>query len=95
MSAIQYINQYYMSRQLENEREFITECMSYLSLASTELAAAEEPSLLCIQRALLLLKAHLETFKRRYANRIFLYAFQTDTRDNCLHIRTGLSEQNP
>lgn len=65
MSAIQYINQYYMSRQLENEGEFISECMSYLSSASKELAAAEESSLLCIQRALLLLKTHLETFKRR------------------------------
>lgn len=64
-TAIAYINQYYMNRQLENESEFISECMSYLASASRELAASEESSLLCIQRALLLLKTHLETFKRR------------------------------
>lgn len=65
MSAIQYINQYYMSRNLEHEEEFISQCMSYLASASLELATSEEPSLLCIQRALVLLKTHLETFKRR------------------------------
>ncbi|KAL0270091.1 UNVERIFIED_CONTAM: hypothetical protein PYX00_007611 [Menopon gallinae] len=67
MSAIQYINQYYMSRHLENEEEFICQCMSYLASASRELNTSEESSLLCIQRALVLLKTHLETFKRRYA----------------------------
>jgi ubiquitin carboxyl-terminal hydrolase 34 len=67
MAAIQYINQYYMSRQLEHEEEFISQCMSFLASASLELVTSEESSLLCIQRALLLLKTHLETFKRRYA----------------------------
>lgn len=63
---MQYINNYYMSRQLEQEPEFISQCMDNLSAAARELhSSSEESTLLCIQRALLLLKTHLETFKRR------------------------------
>jgi ubiquitin carboxyl-terminal hydrolase 34 len=66
LAAMQYINNYYMSRQLEQEPEFISQCMDNLSAAARELhASSEESRLLCIQRALLLLKTHLETFKRR------------------------------
>ena len=66
LAAMQYINNYYMSRQLEQEPEFISQCMDNLSATAKELhASSEESKLLCIQRALLLLKTHLETFKRR------------------------------
>lgn len=68
MAAIQYINNYYMMNlQLIKEDKFISECVSNLSVAADSLNDKEESSLLCIQRALLLLKTHLETFKRKYA----------------------------
>lgn len=68
MAAIQYINNYYMMNlQLDKEDKFISECVSNLSVAADTLNDREESSLLCIQRALLLLKTHLETFKRKYA----------------------------
>lgn len=68
MAAIQYINNYYMvNLQLDREDKFISECVSNLSVAADSLNDKEESSLLCIQRALLLLKTHLETFKRKYA----------------------------
>lgn len=65
MSAIQYLNGFYVGRQLEQESEFVSQCMAHLAAATADLATAEEPSLLCIQRALLLLRTHLETFRRR------------------------------
>ncbi|KAL4111819.1 hypothetical protein QTP88_015704 [Uroleucon formosanum] len=68
MAAIQYINNYYMMNlQLDKEDKFISECISNLSVAADTLNDKEESSLLYIQRALLLLKTHLETFKRKYA----------------------------
>lgn len=69
---MQYINNYYMSRQLEQEPEFISQCMENLSAAAKELHSSQESTLLCIQRALLLLKTHLETFKKRY-----IFCFKT------------------
>lgn len=72
MAAIQYINSYYMGQNLQNESQFVWQCMTHLKAASEDLVAnnnmgAEEPPLLCIQRALLLMKSHLETFRKRYA----------------------------
>ncbi|XP_072159450.1 LOW QUALITY PROTEIN: ubiquitin carboxyl-terminal hydrolase 34 [Bemisia tabaci] len=68
MAAIQYLNNYYMvSRQLSREEEFINNCMSHLSEATSDLRSNEESSLQCIQRALLLLMTHLGTFRKRYA----------------------------
>lgn len=70
MTAIQYLNGYYISRQLEKEEEFVQRCMSHLKEATEELThctPGDEAPLLRIQRALLLLKTHLETFRRRYA----------------------------
>ncbi|CAG7822666.1 unnamed protein product [Allacma fusca] len=70
MTAIQYLNGYYISRQLEKEEEFVQRCMSHLAEATEELThctPSDEAPLLRIQRALLLLKTHLETFRRRYA----------------------------
>ncbi|XP_071450552.1 ubiquitin carboxyl-terminal hydrolase 34 [Hetaerina americana] len=69
ISAIQYLNAYYVGHRLEHEREFVTQCMAHLAAASADLEkhVNEEASLLCIQRALLLLRTHLETFRKRYA----------------------------
>lgn len=67
MAAIQYLNNYYMGRQLEHESEFVSQCMANLTQATQDLATNEEAGLLCIQRALLLLNTHLDTFKRRCA----------------------------
>lgn len=67
MAAIQYLNGYYMSRQLSQEAEFVSQCMMHLAAASADLEINEEASLRCIQRALLLLRTHLEAFRKRYA----------------------------
>lgn len=67
MAAIQYLNGYYMSRQLTQEAEFVSQCMTHLAAASADLETNEEASLRCIQRALLLLRTHLEAFRKRYA----------------------------
>ncbi|KAK2584981.1 hypothetical protein KPH14_008512 [Odynerus spinipes] len=67
MAAIQYLNGYYMSRQLSQEAEFVSQCMMHLAAASADLQTNEEASLRCIQRALLLLRTHLEAFRKRYA----------------------------
>lgn len=72
MAAIQYLNSYYMGQNLQHEGQFVWQCMSHLQAATEDLGSAsgvgsEEGPLLCIQRALLLLKTHMETFRRRYA----------------------------
>lgn len=69
MAAIQYINTYYMEHQLKNEKEFVAQCMNYLTQAADGLnkPEVEEQSIMCVQRALMLLNTHLETFRRRYA----------------------------
>ncbi|XP_032664565.1 ubiquitin carboxyl-terminal hydrolase puf isoform X2 [Odontomachus brunneus] len=67
MAAIQYINAYYISQQLRMEAEFVSQCMTHLAAASADLETNEEASLRCIQRALLLLRTHLEAFRKRYA----------------------------
>jgi len=76
MAAIQYLNGYYISRQLEKEDEFIQRSMSHIAEATEELThstPSDEAPLLRIQRALLLLKTHLEAFRRRY--NIFVRVF--------------------
>lgn len=67
LAAIQYLNSYFMSRHLQLEPEFIDRVMSHLSAAtsSTLSLQQEETNLVCIQRALLLLKSHLDIFRRR------------------------------
>lgn len=71
---LQYLIIYSVYR-LRLEREFVSQCMSHLSQAEKELVQQQssdnnltvgsENALLCIQRALLLLNTHLETFRRR------------------------------
>ena len=69
MSAIQYINCYYMGHQLEHEKQFVSQCMSHLKEASEFMKTSEEfnSSVQRLQRCLLVLKSHLDTFFRRYA----------------------------
>ncbi|CAL1294964.1 unnamed protein product [Larinioides sclopetarius] len=71
MAAIQYLNNYYINVHhgtLEKEEEFIEQCMeSLMKASSNQNPEAEENNLMIIQRALLLLKTHIEAFRRRYA----------------------------
>ncbi|XP_017767834.1 PREDICTED: ubiquitin carboxyl-terminal hydrolase 34 [Nicrophorus vespilloides] len=81
MAAIQYLNSYYMGQNLQHESQFVTQCMTNLAAATEDLVNAkspgsEEPPLLCIQRALLLLKTHMETFRRRYAYHLRRWALE-------------------
>jgi ubiquitin carboxyl-terminal hydrolase 34 len=65
MAAIQYLNSFYVGRQLEQESEFVEQCMTHLEMATSELTTSQELSLTYIQRAVLLLRTHLEIFRRR------------------------------
>ncbi|XP_018562913.1 ubiquitin carboxyl-terminal hydrolase 34 [Anoplophora glabripennis] len=80
MAAIQYINSYYMGQNLQHEGQFVWQCMTHLKAASDDLTSnmsgTEEASLLCIQRALLLMKTHIETFRRRYAYHLRKWALE-------------------
>ncbi|XP_033107296.1 ubiquitin carboxyl-terminal hydrolase 34-like [Anneissia japonica] len=70
ISAIQYLNTYYINAgngTLEKEEEFIQLCMESLASASAKLKDSQESSLLVLQRGLILLKTHLEAFKKRYS----------------------------
>ncbi|XP_069090498.1 ubiquitin carboxyl-terminal hydrolase 34 isoform X1 [Pleurodeles waltl] len=68
-AAIQYINSYYINGKtgLEKEQEFISKCMESLMIASSNLEHNAQSSLTIIERGLLMLKTHLEAFRRRFA----------------------------
>lgn len=55
---------------LEKEQEFISKCMESLMMASANLEKDAHSSLTIIERGLLLLKTHLEAFRRRYTLRL-------------------------
>ncbi|XP_052863668.1 ubiquitin carboxyl-terminal hydrolase puf [Anopheles cruzii] len=85
LAAIQYINTYYMEKQLKFEHQFVAQCMNHLSQAVEELnqhsdhhggATTTEYALMCVQRALMLLNTHLETFRRRYAFHLRRWALE-------------------
>ena len=72
MNAIKHLNSYYIhlqphSSKLDKEEEFIKQCMDHLERASKDLAQNEDQSFTIIQRALVLLKTHLEVFRCRFA----------------------------
>ncbi|XP_052272263.1 ubiquitin carboxyl-terminal hydrolase 34-like isoform X3 [Dreissena polymorpha] len=70
MTAIQYLNAYYIgygTGMLEKEEEFVCRCMNNLVLATDTILQDPETSLMVIQRGLVLMKNHLDLFKRRYA----------------------------
>ncbi|KAK1132977.1 hypothetical protein K0M31_014343 [Melipona bicolor] len=91
MAAIQYLNGYYMSRQLTQEAEFVSQCMTHLAAASADLETNEEASLRCIQRALLLLRTHLEAFRKRYA--YHLRRWILEGRGAGSHVAMNISEK--
>ncbi|XP_070409718.1 ubiquitin carboxyl-terminal hydrolase 34 isoform X3 [Nothobranchius furzeri] len=69
-AAIQYINSYYINAGktgLEKEQEFIRKCIESLLMASANLEKDSHSSLTSIERGLLMLKTHLEAFRRRFA----------------------------
>ncbi|XP_030376197.1 ubiquitin carboxyl-terminal hydrolase puf [Scaptodrosophila lebanonensis] len=77
LAAIQYINMYYMGQQLRLEKEFVSQCMDNLVQAATALESIEdENALMRVQRGLLLLNTHLDTFRRRYAFHLRRWAIE-------------------
>ncbi|GAB0088688.1 ubiquitin carboxyl-terminal hydrolase 34 [Sergentomyia squamirostris] len=78
LAAIQYINSYYMGQQLKLEKEFVAQCMNHLTQAAEDLNNVDnqENALMCVQRALMLLNTHLETFRRRYAYHLRRWALE-------------------
>lgn len=79
LTAIQYINTYYMEKQLKYENQFVAQCMNHLTQAVEELerqGPGSENALMCVQRALMLLNTHLETFRRRYAYHLRRWALE-------------------
>lgn len=72
MNAIRYLNQYYinllnLSNKFDKEEEFIQLCMKHLKEASLLLPIDCDKSLVIIERAVILLKTHLEVFYGRYS----------------------------
>lgn len=78
LAAIQYINSFYMGQKLRFEHEFVSTCMDHLIQAAEDLQKQEkqEYALMCVQRGLMLLNTHLETFRRRYAFHIRRWAME-------------------
>ncbi|XP_050316350.1 ubiquitin carboxyl-terminal hydrolase 34 isoform X2 [Anthonomus grandis grandis] len=79
MAAIGYINSYYMGQNLQHESQFVAQCMTNLKASSDDLLSSnsnDDASLLCIQRALLLTKTHIETFRKRYAYHLRKWALE-------------------
>ena len=63
MKAIQNLNTMYFGQG----EEFLGTCMSSLETAAQDLGSGRDEILIRIQRALLLLKTYLESFRRKYA----------------------------
>ncbi len=63
MKAIQILNTVYFGQG----EDFLETCLRSLRTAAKELHSARDEILVRIQRALLLLKTYLETFRRKYA----------------------------
>ncbi|XP_075147597.1 ubiquitinyl hydrolase 1 puf [Haematobia irritans] len=78
LAAIQYINMYYMGQQLRLEKEFVSQCMEHLVQAANALECnnEDENALMCVQRGLMLLNTHLDTFRRRYAFHLRRWAIE-------------------
>ncbi|KAL5285273.1 USP34 family protein [Megaselia abdita] len=78
LASIQYINSFYMGQKLRFEHEFVSTCMDHLIQAADDLKKPErqEYALMCVQRGLMLLNTHLETFRRRYAFHIRRWAME-------------------
>lgn len=73
-----------MSENLQHEGQFVAECMYHLKAATEYLTSStegimDEAPLLYIQRALLLLKTHMETFRKRYAYHLRRWALEGES----------------
>ncbi|RWS22536.1 ubiquitin carboxyl-terminal hydrolase 34-like protein, partial [Leptotrombidium deliense] len=83
MAAIKHLNNHYIhlqhpSSSLEKEEEFIKQCMDYLQSSLDSVRECEEKNLTVIQRALILLKTHLEAFRCRYSFHLRLLQLNGD-----------------
>lgn len=72
MGAIRHLNQHYINllnstNKFDKEEEFIQKCMSNLKDASLLLPIDCDKSLVIIERAVIMLKTHLEVFYSRYS----------------------------
>lgn len=97
MAAIRYLNNYYVHLQsaktLDKEEEFINQCMDYLTFSSKNLKNDEEKHLTVIQRALVLLKTHLETFRCRYSFHFRLMQLKGDQSITSHRMKTSINER--
>ncbi|MGH0137144.1 UNVERIFIED_CONTAM: hypothetical protein FKN15_017490 [Acipenser sinensis] len=93
-AAIQYINSYYINGKtgLEKEQEFISKCMESLMMASGNLEKDPQSSLTIIERGLLMLKTHLEAFRRRFA--YHLRQWQIDGKGISSHLKALSDKQS-
>ncbi|MGH0141434.1 UNVERIFIED_CONTAM: hypothetical protein FKN15_009228 [Acipenser sinensis] len=93
-AAIQYINSYYINGKtgLEKEQEFISKCMESLMMASGNLEKDPHSSLTIIERGLLMLKTHLEAFRRRFA--YHLRQWQIDGKGISSHLKALSDKQS-
>uniref|UniRef100_T1K3V7 USP domain-containing protein n=1 Tax=Tetranychus urticae TaxID=32264 RepID=T1K3V7_TETUR len=91
MAAIRNLNSYYVHLPisgLTKEEEFIAQCMDYIKSSSAVLNEDEDKNLTIIQRALILLKTHLEAFRCRFSYHLRLFHLNGDVSvmshcDNC------------
>ncbi|ELU04220.1 hypothetical protein CAPTEDRAFT_219867 [Capitella teleta] len=82
LNAIHYLNNHYINSDganlVEREDEFINHCMDSLYEAVTSLDKSPESSLLVIQRGLILLTNHLESFRKRHAFHLRMWQLEGD-----------------
>lgn len=72
MSAIKHLNNYYINlinntNSFEREEEFIQQCVAHLKDASIYLPIDCDKSLAIIERAVIFIKTHLESFHGRFS----------------------------
>ncbi|XP_064603807.1 ubiquitin carboxyl-terminal hydrolase 34-like isoform X2 [Liolophura sinensis] len=104
MTAIQFLNAYYINcsyesclyldgrGSLEKEEEFVQRCMNSLGTALQNVQKNCDSNLLVIQRGLVLLKNHLEAFRKRYA--FHLRTWQIDGQGIISHQRNLQDRQS-
>ena len=99
MTAIRYLNSYYIHSQadeeggLTKEKDFIEQCMKFLRDSASLLKTDEEKHSTIIQRAMTLLKTHLEVFRTRYA--FHLRKMQLEGDSSVVSHRTKVGERIP
>ena len=85
LAAIHFLNSHFTQSDtissVEQENQFIDSCMSYLNEArsSLDLGDCSEQTFELVQRGLLLLKTHLDTFQRRHSFQLRLMQLRAST----------------